>query len=162
MKRWLAYPVLWCLLVAMWVVLGGAFAATDLILGALVATGATLGLRRLQLPGVVLRRPRVALELACLVVADVVRSNLAVAWLVMRPTAEGRVSGFVRIPLELRNPAGIAALACIITSTPGTAWARYDSTHGILTMHVLDLVEPETWIRTIKERYERRLLEVFR
>jgi multicomponent K+:H+ antiporter subunit E len=52
-------------------------------------------------------------------------------------------------------------LACIITATPGTSWAGYDSSSGRLTMHILDLVAEETWIRTIKERYERRLLEIF-
>ena len=31
------------------------------------------------------------------------------------------------IPLELRDPGGLAALACIITATPGHAWARYDA-----------------------------------
>jgi multicomponent K+:H+ antiporter subunit E len=67
----------------------------------------------------------------------------------------------VQIPLELRHPAALAALACIITATPGTAWARYDSVRGVLTMHILDLIDDETWIRTIKERYERRLLEIF-
>jgi len=70
--------------------------------------------------------------------------------------------GFLDIPLTLRNPAGLAALACIITSTPGTAWAGYDATSGVLTMHVLDLVDAEAMRDTIRERYERRLMEIFR
>jgi multicomponent K+:H+ antiporter subunit E len=28
-------------------------------------------------------------------------------------------------------------------------------------MHVLDLVDRETWIATIRNRYERRLMEIF-
>ena len=28
-------------------------------------------------------------------------------------------------------------------------------------MHVLDLVDEETWVRTIKGRYERLLMEIF-
>lgn len=52
-------------------------------------------------------------------------------------------------------------LACIITSTPGTAWARYDSARGVLTIHVLDLIDEQAWLRTIKDRYERRLREIF-
>ena len=55
----------------------------------------------------------------------------------------------------MRNPVGLAALACIITSTPGTAWAGYDPSSGVLTMHILDLVDDETWVHTIKDRYER-------
>ena len=162
MKRWLPFPVLWVLLLAMWLALNDSYTVGDALLGAFVALGATLGLRAVQLPAVSLARPRAAIELAGLVLADVVRSNIAVARIVLQPGVRSRTSGFVRIPLELAHPAGLAALACIITSTPGTAWARYDSTRRILFIHVLDLVDDETWIRTIKDRYERRLLEIFR
>ena len=31
-------------------------------------------------------------------------------------------SGFLQIPLDLRDPHGLAALAVIVTSTPGTVW----------------------------------------
>ena len=65
------------------------------------------------------------------------------------------------IPLDLRDPYGLAALACIITSTPGTLWVDFDAASGTLTIHVLDLVDESEWIRTIKGRYERLLLEIF-
>lgn len=162
MKRWLPFPVLWALLLAMWLALNQTLAPADVILGALVALGATLGFSALQAPQVRLRAARSALELPWLVLADVARSNVAVARIVLHPPTRNQTSGFLHIPLELRNPVGLAALACIITATPGTAWAGYDSTRSLLTMHILDLVDEETWIRTIKDRYERRLLEIFR
>ena len=62
----------------------------------------------------------------------------------------------------MRDPAGLAALACIITATPGTAWAGYDAASGVLTMHVLDLADPQAMRDTIRGRYERRLMEIFR
>ena len=67
----------------------------------------------------------------------------------------------MEIPLELRDPYGLAALACIITSTPGTLWVDFNEASGILTIHVLDLVNKSEWIGLIKERYERRLMEIF-
>ena len=72
-----------------------------------------------------------------------------------------RTAGFLSMPLELRHPGGLAVLACIITATPGTTWARYDRAAGVVTIHVLDLVDEQAWIRLFKERYERRLLEIF-
>jgi multicomponent K+:H+ antiporter subunit E len=90
-----------------------------------------------------------------------VRSNVAVARVVVRPASRRGHAAFVDIPLELRNPAGLAALACIITSTPGTAWSGYDRASGVLTLHVLDLIDVEEMRRTIKERYERPLMEIF-
>jgi multicomponent K+:H+ antiporter subunit E len=71
------------------------------------------------------------------------------------------MSGFMDIPLELRAPYGLATLAIIITSTPGTLWVNFDSAKGVLTIHVLDLVDETAWIATIKQRYERRLMEIF-
>jgi multicomponent K+:H+ antiporter subunit E len=94
------------------------------------------------------------------VMGDIVRSNLAVARLVLRPRGQAR-SGFVAIPLELTDPYGLAALACIITSTPGTIWVDHDSARRVLLIHVLDLVDEAAWIEDIKRRYERPLLEIF-
>jgi multicomponent K+:H+ antiporter subunit E len=72
-----------------------------------------------------------------------------------------RPSGFVTVPLDLRNPYGLAALACIITATPGTLWVSFDDAEATLMIHVLDLVDESEWVRTIKTRYERLLLEIF-
>jgi multicomponent K+:H+ antiporter subunit E len=107
------------------------------------------------------RRLRVALVLAFVVLADIVRSNLAVARIVVHPHGRGRRPGMVDIPLELRSPAGLATLACIVTATPGTAWAGYDSASGVLTLHILDLIDEDEWLAVVKQRYERRLLEIF-
>jgi multicomponent K+:H+ antiporter subunit E len=161
MKRLLPYPLLWALLVAMWLVLNETIAIGQWLLGGVVALVAVLALRLLQAPQTRLRRPRAAVELVWLVLTDVVLSNLAVARIVLHRGTRKGSAGFVEIPLLLRNPVGLAALACIITSTPGTAWAGYDSRSGVLTMHILDLVDDGTWVRTIKERYEKRLLEIF-
>jgi multicomponent K+:H+ antiporter subunit E len=161
MKRWLPFPFFWALLLALWLVLYETLAAGHLILGGLVALGGVWGLRALQEPAVRLRRPRVAIELAWLVFLDIVRSNAAVARIALHPGVREGTAGFIEIPLRLRNPVGLAALACIITSTPGTAWGGYESASGVLTMHVLDLVDRETWIMTIRSRYEPRLMEIF-
>lgn len=107
-----------------------------------------------------LRRMGCALRLAAAVFADVLRSNLAVARIVLRPGGQRRC-GFVAIPLSLRNPDGLALLACIITATPGTAWGSFDSERGLLRIHVLDLADEHALILSIQERYEKRLKEIF-
>jgi multicomponent K+:H+ antiporter subunit E len=157
----LSFPLTWLALVAMWLLLSGTLALADVILGMLVAAGAVLGLRALQAPAKPARRPIVALQLAWLVLLDIARSNVAVAAIVLHRRARGRNAGFLEIPLTLRHPTGLAVLACIITATPGTSWAGYDSHSGVLTMHILDLVDDQAMISTIKDRYERRLLEIF-
>jgi multicomponent K+:H+ antiporter subunit E len=100
-------------------------------------------------------------RLAALVLIDILRSNIAVARIIVGLEPRRWTSGFVELPLELRDPYGLAVLACIITSTPGTLWVDFDQASGTLTIHVLDLVDEAEWVRTIKGRYERLLLEIF-
>ena len=107
------------------------------------------------------RRLVTALRLAAFVLADIVRSNIAVARIILGLGQRRMISGFVKIPLELRNPYGLVVLACIVTSTPGTVWVDFNEASATLTIHVLDLVDETEWVRTIKGRYERPLLEIF-
>jgi multicomponent K+:H+ antiporter subunit E len=155
------FPLLWLALVAMWLVLNDTLGVGDAILGALVALVAVRGLARLEPALVRIHRPHVAVALAGVVLLDIIRSNLAVAAIVLRPGTGGRVAGFVDIPLDTRHPVVLAALAGIITATPGTAWAGYDSSANIVTIHVLDLVDGAALAGTIKDRYEARLKEIF-
>ena len=97
-----------------------------------------------------------------IVLLDIVRSNLAVAGLILTGGRHGqRRSGFVEIPLELRDPTALAILAVIVTTTPGTAWMEYDARRDAVLLHVFDLVDEAEWIGLIKGRYESLLLEIF-
>ena len=147
-------------LLGLWLALNGTLEFAHIMLGACAAFAGVVGLARLR-PGTTrLSRPLTALRLLGVVLTDVVRSNVEVAAIVLARKRERR-SGFVRIPLDVRNRTALATLACIITSTPGTSWAGYDSRSGVLTMHIFDLVDEASWVDTIKSRYERPLMEIF-
>ena len=161
MTRWLPHPLVFALLLALWLLLNRTLEADQVLVGASIAVGASLTLRLLQIPQARVRNLVVIVSLAWLVAKDIVRSNIAVARIVLSKRRASRVSAFIDIPLTLRNPSALAVLACIITATPGTAWARYDSARDILTIHVLDLTDEPALVNTIKEDYERRLLEIF-
>lgn len=108
-----------------------------------------------------MRRIRVAFRLAAMVAADIVRSNVAVARIVLRPADAGRQAGFLPIPLDTRHAGALAVLAMIVTATPGTSWAGYDPAENVLTLHVLDLADGDGLVRAIKDRYEAPLREIF-
>jgi multicomponent K+:H+ antiporter subunit E len=149
-------------LLALWLVLNESLAPGQVLLGAALALGGAAVYSRLRLPANRVRnRPGAALRLLGLVVADIVRSNLAVARIVLGLDRGPRSAGFLALPLELRHPGGLAVVACIITATPGTSWVRYDSAANVVTIHVLDLVDADDWIRLFKQRYERLLMEIF-
>ncbi|MBX6741783.1 MAG: Na+/H+ antiporter subunit E [Acetobacteraceae bacterium] len=161
MRRVLPYPLLAASLLVLWLLLNQSMAPGSVVLGGILAVGASWALVPLRPPKARFRRLGVALRLAVVVLGDIIRSNIAVARIILRPGRSDRRSGFVHIPLEMRDPYGLAALACIITATPGTIWVEFDSAKGTVMIHVLDLIEEEEWIRTIKDRYERRLMEIF-
>ncbi|HZI72580.1 MAG TPA: Na+/H+ antiporter subunit E, partial [Gemmatimonadales bacterium] len=139
----------------------GSVAAGTVVLGGVLAIGAARALMTLAPPKTRLRRPRAVFRLALVVLAEIVRSNWAVARIILLPGMRQRRSGFVRIPLDMHAPYGLAALACIITATPGTLWVEYDSADNTMLLHVLDLIDEEEWVRIIKGRYEKRLMEIF-
>ena len=83
----------------------------------------------------------------------------SVTILTRRP--EAIPSSFVRVPLDARDPAALAALAMIVTAVPGTAWAELAHDRSALLLHVLSVDDEEELVATIKRRYERPLMEIF-
>lgn len=160
MKRWLPHPMLAVAIFVTWLLLTQSFSAGQILLGALVAVIATRATAALRLDRVRVRSTRAALRLTGLVAVDIVRSNFAVAAIVLFRRRD-RISSFVRLPLDLRDRYGLTLLALIITATPGTMWVQFDRVSGSLLVHVLDLVDEDEWVRLIKRRYETLLIEMF-
>ena len=160
MRRWLPYPLAAAILWAMWLLLNESVAPATLLLGAVLAVGLSWTLVAIEPPRARIRRLGAAFRLASVVLTEIVRSNNAVARIILQPGARDRRSGFVRVPLDIRHPYGLVALACIITATPGTLWVEYDSSDRTMLLHVLDLIDEEQWVEIIKERYERPLMEI--
>ena len=155
-------PVLIGVLLLMWLLMNQTWSVGQIALGlalAIALVWASSVLRPLQ-PS--LKRVPLAALLLFLVLKDIVRSNIGVARIVLGLVRDREIeSGFVRIPLELSDPHGLAVLAGIVTSTPGTVWVDLHPRTSTLTLHVLDLRDESEWIDWIKGRYERLLLEIF-
>jgi multicomponent K+:H+ antiporter subunit E len=160
-RRLLPFPILAIALLAFWLVLNQSLSPGHFLLGAGLAAAGGLILAAVEPNGVRCRRPAALAGLVLLVLQDIVRSNIAVARLILAGRPRTMTSDFVEIPLDLRAKAGLAALATIITATPGTVWVKHDPSTGLLTIHVLDLVDRDACVSTIKNRYEHRLMEIF-
>lgn len=154
-------PLLVVGLVVIWLLLAQSVTLGQIVLGlvlaiALVWTSSVLR----SVPR--LRRLHYVALLAAFVLRDIVRSNIGVGRIVLGLTRPRDVtSGFVKIPLTLRDPHGLAVLAAIVTSTPGTVWVDLDTKTDTLTLHILDLKDEQEWIDWIKNRYERILLRIY-
>jgi len=158
MTRIFPHPILSAGLVVMWLLLNR-FSLGHLVLGTAVALVAGQAMAALEPDRPRLRRPLVILRLFRVVLADIVRSNLAVARLIV--VGGPRREGFVEIDLALRDPTALAVLAVILTSTPGSAWMDYDAARGSLLIHVFDLRDEDEWRVVVNDRYGALLKEIF-
>jgi multicomponent K+:H+ antiporter subunit E len=154
-------PVLVAILAGLWLVLNQSVAPRHVLLGALLGFVLSWAASTLRPLHARIRRLDVAAWLILVVLKDIVLNNLHVARIVLGPRAHRIRSGFVRIPLELRDPHGLAALAVIVTATPGTVWSGLSPSDETLTLHVLDLEDERAVVELIKQRYERPLMRIF-
>lgn len=96
-----------------------------------------------------------------LVMWDIVVANVEVAWIVLTKRNADMRPNWVVIPLDLLSPEAITILAGTITLTPGTVSADLSDEGHSLLVHALDADDPDAVRDEIKNRYERRLKEIF-
>lgn len=160
-RRILPHPLLTLLLVVVWALLHNSYApgtfAFGLVLGILIPilTAAYWPDRPR------LSRPANALGYIVVVVWDIIVANVQVAMIVLFKRNADMRPNWVAIPLDIRTPEAIAVLAGTITLTPGTVSADLSNEGRTLLVHALDAPDPDAVRDQIKERYERRLKEIF-
>jgi len=147
-------------LLVMWLLLNG-FTLGHLILGIFVAVFASWAMASLRPQKPRLVKWYLLPKLFLAVLYDILKSNVAVAGIIIRSGSRQHDPGFLTIHLEMRSPFALAVLAVILTSTPGSAWLEYDSNENSVLLHVLDLQNETVWRDTIKNRYEKLLMEIF-
>jgi multicomponent Na+:H+ antiporter subunit E len=151
-NTWLA--VLWCLL---WEQFTLGFFVTGFLLGA-----ATLYVTRDLIQFVdVHYKPLVIARLTFVFLYELIVANVQVAWLIVRPRMRLTPAMF-RLPIELKSDVLITALANMISLTPGTLTVDVAEDRQTLLIHCLNTNDVEKVKRYIKEKFEKRLLELER
>jgi multicomponent K+:H+ antiporter subunit E len=160
-KRWLPSPLLSTALWALWLLLNETLAPGHVLLGLALALVIPWLVAPLKPPGGRLRKPVALARLVLRVGGDVGVSALQVASGVLRNPRRPPRGTFVVIPLELRDPHGLAALAIICTVIPGAIWSELAPDRSALLVHVFDLEGEQAFISHFKQRYEQPLKEIF-
>ena len=156
---WGAHPVLSLLVATAWLLMQESLAVPQLITAALLGLLVPRLSHRFIGPGARPRRAGLALRFFCVVVWDIVISNLTVARIVLSPGSDPQPA-WVRVPLDAQNPTAIVLLATIITTTPGTVSCIVDEERREILVHALDCDDPEAMAGQIKQRYEAPLKEI--
>jgi multicomponent K+:H+ antiporter subunit E len=164
-RVWLPHPLWSALLAVTWLALNGTASAGHVLLALGLGWALPFWLQR-HWPPPARRRSRPLRSFArtvsftALVLWDVVVANLQVARAVLSPLSRLQ-PGFAIVPIDLEDPAAVAMLAHTITLTPGTVSVDVAPDRRSLVIHALHLPDPEATVREIRERYERRIREIF-
>ncbi len=156
-------PLLSAALLLTWLMLNESASAGNLLLGGAVALVVPWLTRELLPQPLNVQSWRSVWALSGVVLYDIAKSNVDVARRVLGPEAAMQPR-FVWVPLTVKNPHGIVALAAIITLTPGTVSSELSEDHRWLLVHALHCPDAEAeaaLVADIKARYEQPLLEIF-
>lgn len=160
-ERLLPAPATSAALFFAWLALNRSAALGHLLLGLTLALGLPVLTAPLRPTRARARKPLLVVRFVLTVAYDVVRSNLGVAWDVLRWRHERPRSRFVVVPLELRDPVGLGALAIVTTIVPGTVWSELAVDRKKLLLHVWSVGDEGTFAARYKARYEQPLREIF-
>lgn len=162
MKRWLPHPIVSLALCALWLLLNQAIDPASILLGVVLGIALPVMLRRLQPLGYPrLRAPVTLVRLLGMALVEIVRSCFSVCRIILFADYAAVKSEFIKVPLTIRDPYGLAVLSCLINMTPGTVWVEILPERYELSLHVFDLHDEQWWIDTIQTRYERPLIDIF-
>ncbi|MCH7408617.1 Na+/H+ antiporter subunit E [Belliella sp. DSM 111904] len=92
---------------------------------------------------------------------ELVKANVQVAYDVITPR-HYMEPGIVKIPLDAESDLEITLLANLITLTPGTLSLDVSEDRKVLYVHAMYVKDKEAFIASIKNGFERKLLEITR
>lgn len=161
MRRVLPHPWLTVLLTILWLMLYNTLTLGTLVFGLILGilipmVTAPYWPNRPQLKNV----PMI-IEYAAIVIWDIVVANFVVARTILFEPNREIKSTWLTVPLDVRTPEAITALAGTITMTPGTVSADTSADGHSLLVHCLNETDTDSVRDQIKQRYERRLKEIF-
>ena len=159
-RKYISFIFLPLLLAFLWLLLNG-FSVGHITLAITLSILISIAAIPFRPVRATLHHPFTAIKLCWHVSVDIVKSNYDVGRIILFTKKANPTPGFLDIPLTLKDPHGLAALACIITYTPGTVWSGFNEETWVLTLHILDLKDEQFWLNTIQNRYQRPLIEIF-
>jgi multicomponent K+:H+ antiporter subunit E len=162
-RKLLPSPLLSLALFVAWLMLNESASVGNLLLAGLFAWALPMLTARWRPDVPRIGRLGVAVRLAATVLGDIVKSNIAVARLILG-NERHITPRFVWVPLALRDRHAIVTLAGIVTMTPGTLSSDLSDDGHHLLVHAFDVDDDAAQaalIADIKARYEAPLKLIF-
>lgn len=161
LKKLLPHPYLTLLLIVVWQMLVNTVSLGTVVFGTILGLIVPLFTAPYWPNRPKLRNLPMIIEYILVVLWDIVIANVQVAWIILFKSNDDIRSRWITIPLDLRTAEAITVLAGTITMTPGTVSSDLSACGRALLVHALDTDDPDAVRDQIKQRYERRLKEIF-
>lgn len=149
------------LLALAWVALTGTFTPSNFAIGFGIGYALLWFSQRLMEPSPYLTKVPKAIEFFAFFIKEMTVANLRVARMVLSPRMKMRPA-VVAVPLDARSPTEITLLANLLTLTPGTLYLDVSADRCVMYVHTVDVDNLEDFRRSIKDGFERRVLELLR
>ncbi|MBO0992032.1 Na+/H+ antiporter subunit E [Bacillus sp. SD088] len=101
------------------------------------------------------------IKLVLIFIRELLLSNIAVLKVVLSPKLSIR-PGIFALQTELRSDWEITLLSHLITLTPGTLVVKLSEDNKTLYIHAIDIEEVDDAINSIKQSFEKAIMEVSR
>ncbi|MBY0221054.1 Na+/H+ antiporter subunit E [Mammaliicoccus sciuri] len=103
-----------------------------------------------------------ALKLTAIFLRELVLSNISVLLLVIKPDLSSIQPMIFALPTELEQDWEITLLSSLITLTPGTIVIHVSDDQRTLYIHAIDVDDVDEAIDSIKNTFEKAIMEVSR
>ena len=161
LKRLIPHPFLSLTLVFVWLALVNKFTLGNLLLGILFGIVIPMLTAPYWPDRPKISRPRKELQYILIVLWYIVVANVQVAAIILFKPEKDIRSQWIVVPLDVTSAEAITVLAGTITMTPGTVSTMLSADGGSILVHCLHTNDPDAVRDEIKNRYERRLKEIF-
>lgn len=149
------------LLALAWIALTGTITPANFVIGFAIGFVLLWLTQRLTTPSNYFRKVPQVIGFVLFFLWELVLANLRMAAIVLSPRLAIRPA-VVAIPLDTRSNTEITLLANLITLTPGTLYLDVSQDRCVMYIHTMHVEDLEAFRKTIKNGFERRVMEVLR
>lgn len=137
------------------------YSPSGFVIGYLIGLLSIVALRRFFKTRLYIGRVWAVISLIFLFIKELILANISVLILVLRPKLQMQPA-FFKYDTELKEDWEITLLSSLITLTPGTVVVHVSDDSKSLFIHVIDSNDINETIDSIKNSFEKAILEVSR
>lgn len=147
------------ILAFVWMFLSSNFSATGFIVGFILGVLLLLIMRRFFTSRLYLARVWAIVKLTLMFMKELILANIQVLKVVLKPDLNMQPA-FFAYPTVLKQDWEITLLSSLITLTPGTVVVHVSDDAKVLYIHAIDIDDVEEAITSIRDSFEKAILEV--